>query len=367
MKPTPLSIILPVFVLLFCAPRGFTEDLLYRSNDFGMALARIPPYQKDANRWVLQVHRSGPVEVRRLFDDGKEARRWDFTWNREGTERVEKETAGGMLAARRMYDSAGSLLQEEDYVAGTLSKKTLFTYVNGRLSRTRTLNGGDGAQVSSEVYLYAANGGLREVRRTASPGESTVTSAVTSGAGLSEERSAMAGSLFIERYDTEGRMINREQRTDGVPVSIEDFSFDADSRTPASSEERLPADHGLASRRYDKDGKLTLETRSVNGAVRETTAYERDAKGKVTLKARKAPEGSESWRYTYSDSGDVAREEHSLRGIRVKVIVYGEDKHRTEELYKDGELFLKVSYDGDTRLREEVYANGTLQRERMYP
>ena len=209
-----------------------------------MALARIPPYQRDANRWVLQVRRSGPDEVRRLFDDGKEVRRWDFTRNREGTERVEKETGGGKLVARRLYDSAGSLLQEEDYVDGTLSKKTLFTYVDGRLSRTRTLDA-EGSPVSSEAYIYASNGGLREVRRTASPGETTVTSAVTSRAGLSEERSSMAGSLFIERYDPDGRMINREHRTDGVPVSIEDFSFESDSRTPASSEERLPVDHGL--------------------------------------------------------------------------------------------------------------------------
>jgi hypothetical protein len=50
----------------------------------------------------------------------------------------------------------------------------------------------------------------------------------------------------------------------------------------------------------------------------------------------------------------------------VKVTVHGEGKLRTEELYRDGELFLKVFYDGDTRLREEVYSNGGLQRERSY-
>ena len=43
----------------------------------------------------------------------------------------------------------------------------------------------------------------------------------------------------------------------------------------------------------------------------------------------------------------------------MKVIIHGTGKQRTEELYKDGELFLKVFYDGDTRLREEVWSNGT--------
>ena len=40
---------------------------------------------------------------------------------------------------------------------------------------------------------------------------------------------------------------------------------------------------------------------------------------------------------------------------------------RTEELYRDGELFLKVFFDGDTRLREEVWFNGRMERERSYP
>ena len=105
----------------------------------------------------------------------------------------------------------------------------------------------------------------------------------------------------------------------------------------------------------------------MKGSVKESVGYERDAKGNVSTKTRKSDAGSESWKYSYSDSGDLSREEYSLRGILVKVIVHGEGKLRTEELYKDRELFMKVYYDADTRLREEVYSNGILQRERSYP
>ena len=353
-------------VLLLVSLHGFGEDLLYRSNDFGMLLARIAPYQKDDSRWVLRLRRNGLDEERQLYDNGKEARRWEITWNKEHMEKVEKDFAGGVLTARRVYDAAGSLLQEEEYTAGELSKKILFTYANGRLERRRVLAGVDGRQISADVYLYAANGGLREVRRTVSPGEEIVSSSVTGTSGLSEERSSMGGSIFIERYDPYGKLVNRERRDDGVSVSIEDFEYDPGSHALASSKERLQGESGLIARRYGDAGRLSEETMTVKGAVREILTYERDEKGKVTSKTRRGPEGIEVWKYSYSDSGDLSREEYFRRGIEVKVTVHGEGKLRTEELYRDGELFLKVFYDGDTRLREEVYSNGGLQRERSY-
>jgi hypothetical protein len=362
-----VSIAALIAVLLLAPPGGSGEDRFYRSNDFGMLLARIAAYQKGDTRWVLQIRRSGSDEVRRLFDKGVEVKTWEITWNKEHTERVEREKAHDVLAARRVYDAAGSLLQDEEYTAGALSTKTLFTYAGGRLARTRTLAGADGQPVSSEAYLYASSGGLREVKRTAVQGESMVSSAVTSGAGLSEERSTMGASLFVERYDARGRVVSRERREDGAAVSTEDFSYDPATGTLVSSEEKLPLEHAQVARLYDGEGRLSRETRSVNGSPQLTVGYERDAKGNVTMKTSRGATGSESWKYAYTEKGDRSREEYYQKGILVKVTIPGEGKLRAEELYQDGEIFLKVYYDGDTRLREEVYLHGVLQRERSYP
>jgi antitoxin component YwqK of YwqJK toxin-antitoxin module len=353
--------------LLFAAFQLSGEDLLYRSNDFGMLLARIAPYQRDASRWVLVVSRGGVGEERQLYDNGKKARRWVITWNAEHSEKVEKEFSGSVLAARRVYDASGALLQEEEYTAGVLSRTTLSTYANGRLARTRVLAGKEGREISVAVYSYAPNGSLREVRRTVSPGETMVSSLVGGTSGVSEERSSMGGSLFIERYDPEGRLSQRERRDQGATVSVEDFVFEAGSRTPASSVEKLPAQDSVVGRRYDSAGRLSRETTSVKGTVTETVEYVRDEKGKALSKSRRGRDGLEVWKYSYSDAGDLSREEYFRRGILVKVIVHGEGKLRTEELYRDGEVFLKSFYDGDTRLREEVYSDGILQRERTYP
>jgi hypothetical protein len=359
---------LAALVFLLCAVLPVSaEELLFKSNDFGMLLSRITETQQGDSRWVLRVRRTGTDEQRMLYDKGKEVRQWDVSWNRDHTEKVERETAAGALVARRVYDASGSLLQEEEYASGVLSRKTLSTYAGGRLTRTRVLDGADGREVSSAVYLYAANGSLREVRRTVAPGETSVSAVVIAGTGLSEQRSSQGGSLFIERFDTDGRMTNRERRTDGTTVSTEEFTYDGTTRTPAASEERLPGDNSVIARHYDDAGRVSDETTSVKGAVRETVMYQRNEKGKVTTKSRRSPDGLESWKYTYADSGDLSREEYFRRGILAKVTDHGTGKLRTEEMYREGELFLKVYYDGDTRLREEVYTNGTVQRERSYP
>ena len=76
--------------------------------------------------------------------------------------------------------------------------------------------------------------------------------------------------------------------------------------------------------------------------------------------------GLETWKKSYTESGDLAREEYWLRGILVKAVIHEPGKKRTEELYKDGELFLKVFFEGDTRLREEVWSDGSILRQRSY-
>ena len=343
----------------------FGEDLLYKSNDFGMLLSRIPSYQQRDYRWILKVQRAGIDEDRRLFDDGKEVRRWQVTWNRGKTEKVEREFAGGTLVARRVYDASGSLLQEEEYAGGHLTKKRLYTYKNGKLMRKREL-GADGTVVSTEFYRYTVTGGLRDVRRTVAPNTTMVSSVVDGPAGLSEDRSSMGGGLFVERYDLEGRMVNRERRVDEQIVSIEDFTHDSASGVLVSSRESRPGENMLIERRYDDAGRLSQETTTVKGVVSETVAYEHDGKGREISKLRRTSTGLETWKKIYTDSGDLSREEYYKRGILQKVVVHGEGKLRTEELYGDGDLFLKVFFDGDTKLREEVWSNGSVLRERKY-
>jgi YD repeat-containing protein len=358
----------PLLLLLVitCVPRGFSDELLYRSNDVGMTLQRVAPYLRDSSRWILAVQRTGQNEVRRLFDNGKEARRWVVTWTEKATQREEREYSQGVLSARRVFDASGNLLQEEAYDAGTLAQKSLFTYSGNRLTRMRNL-APDGNVITSEQYVYATNGSLRQVRRTGANGDVRFSSYVAGPTGVSEERNSVGDVLSIQRYDTQGRLVSREQRKGDELIMKEDFVFRPDSQSLLSSRQTMPPQKRAIERSYDEAGNLVSETTTEKGAAVEEIAFARDEKGRVTSRTRRSPSGLESWKYSLDDGGKVTREAYFRLGSLVKVTIHGEGKQRTEELYKDEELVLKVYFDGDTRLREEVFSGGMLTHERKYP
>jgi antitoxin component YwqK of YwqJK toxin-antitoxin module len=342
---------------------GFGETLLYKSNEFGMILQPIAPYRRDESRWILEVTPTGKDEVRRLYDHGKEARRWEFAWIESGTRKVERELAAGVLYARRLYDAAGALLQEDRYDNGSLRQKTLLTYVGGRLTRVRVL-AADGSVSYAQQYVYGTNGTLREVKLTGTEGDERTSSFVFGPAGVSEERTSSTDTLFISRYDAKGRLTSREKRKDDQTLSREDFSYRPETDALLKSTERQPPEGRTIERLYDAAGKLASEATTVSGAAVEENSYTRNDHGGLTARSRRSSRGIELWKYALDDKGKVSREEYFLRGSLQKVTVYGQGKLRTEEIYKDEELYLKVYFDGDARLKEEVYSGGKVLRER---
>jgi len=354
--------LLALFLLVLVFP-GFADELLYKSNEFGMLLQPIEPYRRDESRWTLEITTSGQNETRRLFDHGKESRRWEVSWTENGTRKAERELVAGVLSARRLYDGAGSLLQEEQYNGGTLAQKTLLTYAGGRLAHVK-VQAADGSQIYAEQYVYATNGTLRAVKHAGTGGDTRTSSYVFGPSGVSEERTNSKDTLFISRYDTRGRLVSREKRKADQTIFREDFTYKSDTDAPVQSTETLPPEGKTIERQYDAAGRLVSEAATVKGAAAEENRYTRNDQESVTARSRRSPRGMELWKYSLDDKGKVTREEYFLLGSLQKVTVYGEGKLRTEEIYKDDELYLKVYFDGDTRVKEEVYSGGKLLRER---
>lgn len=342
------------------------QEQYYRSDEMGMMLAPIPAALKDDSRFVVRVTRSAVSEDKRLYDNGKEIHRWQTSWNADHSQRVEQESQGGSLVARRVFDAAGSLVSEDTYAAGVVSSRTVYSYVAGRLVTRRQLDA-DGKETARDTYVYADNGSLREVRRSAPGGAAEVASMVSGPSGLAEQRSASESLVSAERYDVDGRLIQRQRKRADGSTTVEEFSYDPKSGKLASSREQ-GSDGLVIERRYDASGLLAQETATTKGRLSSTTLYQRDDKGRVITRTTRSAAGIETWHDSYTDSGALEREEYFKRGVRVKVTLYGENHARTEELYRgDGELFLKVFWDGDTRRREEVYANGELVHTRDFP
>jgi hypothetical protein len=224
----------------------------------------------------------------------------------------------------------------------------------------------DGSLIYEERYTYGKKGTLREARRVGAAGDAGVSSYVFGPAGVSEERTTSKNLLFISRYDALGRLANSERRKSEQTESREDFFYRSDTDLLLSSTESFPAEGKTIERRYDEAGRLAVEATTASSAVVEEGTYTRDDRGRVTSRTRRSSRGLETWKYALDDQGKVSREEYFLRGSLQKVTIYGLGKLRTEEIYKDEELYLKVYFDGDTRLKEEVYSGGKILRERNY-
>ncbi len=354
-----------VLLLLALAPCSHADPLLYRSNSFGMLLEPIQRFRRDQTEWVVEVEKNGANETRRLYDNGTETHRWETTALRKDGGRIERELAGSTLVAVRTYDAAGSVLQEEQFTGGALSQRAVYSYAGGRLLRVRVQNA-DGSLSYTEDYLYTTTGALRQVRRTPATGDANLAAYTYGSQGLSVTRTTVGAVTNLDRYDSRGRVVQRERSVDGSPVSREDFTFRPDADYLLSSVEVFPADSRRIDRGYDEKGHLTGETTTVAGKVTDTVLYARDGEGRVTMETRHGPNGLEVWKYTLDDAGKVTRETYAVGGTLAKVTVYGADKLRTEDLYREGEMFLRVFYDGDTRLREQVFVDGAMVRERHY-
>jgi antitoxin component YwqK of YwqJK toxin-antitoxin module len=339
----------------------------FRSNDFGMQLEPVQPWQRDSLTWVLEVQEKPNGEVRRLLRDGKEVRRWETSFAADGR-REEREVADGKLAARRLYSSNGSLLEEDQYRKGKLAQKSLFTYASSRVARVRVLSA-DGTLLYNKDYFYTSRGSLREVRETGGKegAELSRDSAFVAGSsGPSEEWNRNGEDLFISRFDGRGRTIEREHRTDKELVSREDFTYQKDSDNLLSSVEKLPGEGKVVTRAYDSGGRLRTESVTAGGKVVQEISYVRDSKGRVLRKLQRDAEGLAEWRYTLDQAGKTTEEEYYRRGALEKETLYTGDDTRTEQLYQAGSLFMKVYYAGDRRVREEVYVDGKVVRERKY-
>jgi YD repeat-containing protein len=352
-------------LLLLCALPCFPQELVYTSNSFGMLLQRIEPYRRDQADWIVGIKKTGQGEVRRLYSRGKEVRRWEVSWSADGKQKTEREVAAGLLAARRVYGAEGELLQEDEYSGGALARKSLFTYRGNRLLKVRVVKP-DGSLSYAEQYVYGTSGALREVRRTEAGGGTRLSAYVVGPAGLSEERNASGDVLFVARYDARGKLASREQRRGEQVLSREDYTYQPDSDRRQASVERFPPQNEVVERRYDGEGRLTSETRRTAGSLTEESTWSRDAEGRTVGRSRRTAAGLETWKYLVDAGGRTLREDYLRRGMRERVTIFGEGNLRTEDFYREDGVFLRVFYDGDKRLREEVFEGGKLVRERHY-
>ena len=347
------------------APVAVADTTMYRSNEAGMLLEPIAKYREDEYTYVMALEREKGLDVQRLLENGKEIRRLETSLSDDGKKTAEREYDAGVLSARRYFDPLGELLWEETYTDGKLAQKVTYEYRGGRVTRSRVTDA-SGALLYTDTYSLSGAGALRGYTRTFPDGSTSSSSYVAGGLGLGEERLQSGDTVFVTRYDNKARLVDTEKWKTGQLVSRLERVYREDTDQLRSTTETRPVDKTVIQDDYD-GGRLSVEKTTVDGKQTEQIDHTWDANGNETLRHRRSADGIEEWRFSYTSDGTLTQEQYFRRGSLEKTTVYTSKTERYEEVYSEGEMVLRVYYQGDAKVKEQVFERGSLVRERSFP
>jgi hypothetical protein len=354
-----LAVILSAPALL-CA-QGTGTIRYYISNDLGMALEEIGWYRREEFPHILVVRTEGTREIRSLLYEGEELQRWE----RDPAE--ERVYRGSELQQRRKYDKEGRVIEEQLYSGGSLSQRTLYYYNRDLLERTETFDA-DGLLLYRDYYRLSPDGRLRRVTREQEDRQEDQRLALGDGArGVEEERYGNNKEQRINRYDQEGRFVEREYWYEGQLLERERVQYRGEGELRLSSRLEEFSPERTTSSSYDEEGRLVLIEVSEGGEEIERTVHQRDERGRIVETTKRGPRGIENWRFEYGSEEEPVREEYRLRGALERITLYStEEQLRVEELYREGRLFMRVHYRSEQKVMEEFISNGEVVRVREF-
>jgi len=355
----PASILLALLLLAApLRPATAEQPAYYRSDAIGLALAPLPDFRPQ-EEYLLKIQRVENVEVRTLYGSGRELERWE---KRPGSEKVFTE---GLLAEERSFDRAGRPTAERFYLEGRLERRVEYRYGPRGLAAAETYDA-QGALLSRERYELGPRGELRRVTRESS-GDPVQSLALTGKGGRRfEGRLASGGYELVERYDPQGRLDSSQVLRDGKPGELLRNAYEKNLEHPRSSERSDPASSTRTVTRYDAAGRLAERVTFQGQKKQEQWSYSYDSRGNRIQAICRGGQGTETWSYSYDGSGRLIGEESRVHGELVKVTRYQENGIRVEELYREGSPFLRVTYAGGRKIREEVLSAGQVVRVREF-
>jgi antitoxin component YwqK of YwqJK toxin-antitoxin module len=341
------------------AAPGATAARYYLSNELGMAFEEIGWYRRDESTFVLEVRADGGTEVRILYQDGAPIKRW------ERSDRRRRVYENGELTETELFDDKGRRVELREFDKGSLARRTEFSYAIQGQIRATTFDA-EGNLLYTDRSMLFPDRSLREVRREYSGGGRSKLSLSMTGGGLVEEEIAGNGLALIKHYDSRGRLAAQERWAEAELQEREILRYRDEEQLPVTAVTEDFVAGRISKRAFDVEGRLEGIEVEQDGRIVEEIRYERDAEGRAVSTTRRGPLGLEQWRAAYGEDGELIREEYRRRGALERVTLHEGEGRVVEELYRGGELFLRVTYVDDEKIREEFLTNGVVVRTREY-
>jgi antitoxin component YwqK of YwqJK toxin-antitoxin module len=283
---------------------------------------------------------------------------------------------GDILAEDRSFDARGAILEERIFDSSSLPKETR-TYIRegGRIEKVEATDA-SGSPSGSMTYRYDRNGRLLGVSSEGSFGAGSAGMIASHGApqgawvsrpgggqGSAAKANADVTTTVLE-YDDSGRVSIVQTMHDGEAVSVEKRIYGEGGILASVRIEDTIS--GISSESlYDANGRISTRTDTPAKGPQVKSEYRYDDSGRLVEELSFRGRHRSSRIIEYAEDGSIAREETSKDGEKLLSVSYIANG-RTEELYENGSVFVKATYIGNRKVKDEFYIDGVTIRTRDY-
>lgn len=351
-----------LLILFFITGSLYPDTRYYESNDIGMKLKEISEEDIRKYKYVLFVEETEEMEKKSLYSEKELIKRWELSLYNTRNVREERTYSGETLESVRYYDRRGRLTEEDLYSEDLITQKTVFFYrENQELYQTKTFDN-KGYLLYYEDYEFNRHGMIRRVKRTWGDGRIQVSSFIYGKGQLVEEVYSSDKEMTISRFDESGRLKLIEVWKEGELLKDKTFFYNKkDGLLVSTLEKNLVG--GLETQNlYDKEGRLSKEIVTKGDVTSYENTYFYDEEGRKSKMKKVSDRGLEEWSFYYNSEGDLNREEYFNRGMLERRTVYTSDNSYYEELFRYGELLIRVYYEDEAKIKEEFIDNGEVIR-----
>jgi hypothetical protein len=334
----------------------FSEEIFYKSNELGMIFDEvdsISDYNPGSEpEYFLGIESGGGIERRRLFstEDSRFIKTWEIYYYYHGIKHYELEYSDDELVFKRVYLENGTVSEEINYETGVEFEYSFFTFnLNNQLVSLNVYDK-ENELIYKESYAYTESGMLRELIHTDSSGIISIYTYNFGNGVLIEEITKEEEYLYISRFSSDGKLLLNEEWKNSEIMSRSEREYDPGT---GKLETVVTEDFILNTRTlqtYNDEGRLINEVSNND----EAKKYFHDDEGRVVRIRKNSLTGIEEWEYEYGDDDEISKETYSFQGRIIKVIIYTDDDTRYEEIYRQGRPFLRVYYENEEKIREEL-------------
>jgi antitoxin component YwqK of YwqJK toxin-antitoxin module len=279
-----------------------------------------------------------------------------------------------ILAEDRSFDAQGAILEERIFDSSSLPIETR-TYIRegGRIVKVEATDA-SGSPSGSMTYRYDRDGRLLGISSEGSFGagyagmisshgvpQGTWVSSLGGGQGGGDNGNAMT---TVFQYDDSGRVSIAQTMRDGNTVSKEKRIYGEGGILASVRIEDTVS--GLCSELlYDAKGRISKRTDTPVTGPQSRIEYRYDDSGRLAEEIAFRGKHRSSRTIEYAEDGSIAREETRRDGEILLAIVHIENG-RVEELYENGGVFVKATYIGGLKVKDEFFSDGVSIRTRDY-